>query len=139
MSKHKFSYIRNGLSSFDSSTVDEEKFFEEVERLKVKKWNHLKGKKVAPNHEEALKQTIYIMPFNKDIESLSAESQLKYDRRSGLQYFVDTLNTNHPFLYAFKYKIITHLVIYRVFLLMTEINLGIALNAAYIEDKIVES
>ena len=135
----KFQYVRNDVVSFDRELMDEEIFFKEVEHLKAMKTSHLTGRRAEKKYQMLLRQTINSMPFKKDLERLSAQSQLKYDKRSTYEFFYDSLMKNHPITYAFRYKSVTVPVIYRVFLLMTEIHLGVCLNAAFIEDALIES
>ena len=75
----------------------------------------------------------------KDVELLTLEQKLKYDKRTFFQYYRDKLLTTHMLLSALFYKSLLIPQFIRISLLCTSIVLTFSFNAVFFTDSHIDT
>ena len=104
------------------------------ETQKEKKTIHKKNKK--RDKKELLKKTKEIMAYNdEELNNLSYELALKYDKRNFCQYYFSLLKTKHPIMFTFFNNSDYNSKIIKIDLFLFSFTLYYAVNALFFSDN----
>lgn len=80
-----------------------------------------------------------IQPTVRDLDSLTYDDQIIFDKRKFSQYYKDYLMISQEIIHTFFYKSLKKPAFIRAMLLLTSQSLNFALNAIFYSDSVIEA